>query len=101
MSEICAICIQDFFPVQMIHITECAHIFHKECVDIMLLHRHNCCPVCRANIIINNDSEKNLDIFNSLLESILESMRVHNQNQLVVNCNNNNYYNYTNTKIRI
>lgn len=45
----CAICLNDFEPENLISITSCNHIFHKDCIKEWTHYKTNC-PVCRDEL---------------------------------------------------
>ena len=52
----CSICIDDMMEGQTATFLPCHHFFHDECV-VLWLREHNTCPVCRAPIEKNEQSE--------------------------------------------
>jgi Ring finger domain len=48
----CSICIDDFEAGEtLILLPRCKHAFHKDCIQPWLLERQGCCPLCKANVL--------------------------------------------------
>lgn len=45
----CAICLDDFEPMQEVMVTPCNHMFHEDCI-VPWLQGHSQCPVCRFSL---------------------------------------------------
>mgnify|MGYP000884324585 FL=1 len=56
----CTICLEDFEDGQVIRISSCEHIFHKNCIDNWLGIRSTC-PNCKHEL---NDQDENAEIIN-------------------------------------
>ena len=62
LTDTCCICICDFGDEEILLVTRCEHIFHKQCIQQWINHKLNIasresiespvCPSCRANIQI-------------------------------------------------
>lgn len=51
----CAVCLNEFADDETLRlIPNCSHVFHRDCVDVWLLH-HSTCPVCRAELVPGSD----------------------------------------------
>ncbi|XP_070572441.1 E3 ubiquitin-protein ligase znrf3-like isoform X2 [Ptychodera flava] len=46
----CSICLERYFPKQVIRVLPCSHEYHSKCVDTWLI-KHRTCPLCKLNII--------------------------------------------------
>eukprot|EP00980_Cylindrotheca_fusiformis_P028229 scaffold22588_cov114-Cylindrotheca_fusiformis.AAC.1 len=50
----CCICLERYQPGDAIcasKATECHHIFHQDCVLEWMMRNHDCCPLCRVNLM--------------------------------------------------
>eukprot|EP00980_Cylindrotheca_fusiformis_P029725 scaffold23790_cov166-Cylindrotheca_fusiformis.AAC.2 len=50
----CCICLDGYHPGETIcasKTNKCNHIFHQECVVEWLMRNHDCCPLCRVNLM--------------------------------------------------
>ncbi|KAK1274230.1 E3 ubiquitin-protein ligase EL5 [Acorus gramineus] len=48
-DDICAVCLCDFGGgVEQRRLTNCGHVFHRECLDRWVGHDRRTCPLCRA-----------------------------------------------------
>ncbi|XVF13643.1 hypothetical protein REPUB_Repub08aG0225400 [Reevesia pubescens] len=67
----CPICLGEFIDDDMLRLlTNCCHVFHKECVDLWL-DSHKTCPVCRGELDVPRKSLEKSPILvnsNSMLE---------------------------------
>lgn len=56
--ESCAVCLYEFSDSEEIRrLTNCRHIFHRECVDRWMDHEHKTCPLCRTPFISDDMQE--------------------------------------------
>jgi hypothetical protein len=46
----CHICLESILPAQEIICLQCEHVFHALCIQTIVSHRHNKCPICRKEI---------------------------------------------------
>ncbi|PVU95296.1 hypothetical protein BB559_002788 [Furculomyces boomerangus] len=51
----CLICFDTINPNDLVRSIPCKHVFHQECLDIWLTTRSCLCPICRYDLLINND----------------------------------------------
>lgn len=60
----CAVCISEFEDSETLRLLpRCDHVFHPQCIDAWLA-SHSTCPVCRANLSVNElggDSERDAE----------------------------------------
>ncbi|XP_077864668.1 LOW QUALITY PROTEIN: RING finger protein 215-like [Saccoglossus kowalevskii] len=49
-DDTCPICLEKYFPKQMIRVLPCFHEYHVKCVDSWLIQQRTC-PLCKLNII--------------------------------------------------
>jgi len=47
----CPICIDNFKENEFYRTLECAHVFHKKCIDRWFRKDHSDCPMCRKKVI--------------------------------------------------
>lgn len=47
----CAICLEPIRLYSNIQIPPCYHGFHTACLNQVLRHRHDCCPLCRKSFL--------------------------------------------------
>lgn len=48
----CAICLEDFVHLSTtVRELPCRHIYHPECIDLLLLRHSSLCPVCKAKVL--------------------------------------------------
>jgi hypothetical protein len=50
----CCICMETYNPGETICVartTECDHVFHKDCISSWLQKNHDCCPLCRIDLM--------------------------------------------------
>lgn len=53
----CSICIDDFEPGEtLILLPRCKHAFHRDCIHPWLLERQGCCPLCKTNVLGDNQA---------------------------------------------
>jgi len=44
----CVICLETLdFCIQL----PCSHLYHRHCIDQLMEHNHDLCPLCRSNIV--------------------------------------------------
>jgi hypothetical protein len=50
----CCICMETYNPGETVCVaktTECDHVFHKDCISSWLQKNHECCPLCRIDLM--------------------------------------------------
>jgi hypothetical protein len=50
----CCICMETYNPGETVCVaktTECDHVFHKDCISSWLQKNHDCCPLCRIDLM--------------------------------------------------
>lgn len=50
----CCICMETYSPGEVICVaktTECDHVFHQDCISSWLQKNHDCCPLCRIDLM--------------------------------------------------
>ncbi|KAF5751350.1 RING-H2 finger protein ATL63-like [Tripterygium wilfordii] len=56
--EYCVICLSAFEEEEIgRELPKCGHGFHVQCID-MWLHSHTNCPICRASVVVNDETEE-------------------------------------------
>ncbi|KAL1830477.1 hypothetical protein ACET3Z_000128 [Daucus carota] len=56
--ENCAVCLHEFSDTEEIRkLTNCPHVFHRECVDRWMDHEQKTCPLCRTPFISDDVEE--------------------------------------------
>jgi len=50
----CHICLDDFELGDDLRTLPCGHFFHMRCVDVWLMEKSSCCPVCRSDCATNS-----------------------------------------------
>ncbi|WOG81263.1 hypothetical protein DCAR_0100408 [Daucus carota subsp. sativus] len=56
--ENCAVCLHEFSDSEEIRkLTNCRHVFHRECVDRWMDHEQKTCPLCRTPFISDDVEE--------------------------------------------
>lgn len=54
--DICSICLCNYIEDDEICQVKCSHIYHKSCMDNWIkLSRNLTCPICRENLLSNNN----------------------------------------------
>jgi len=54
---LCSICIEDFEAGEALTILpRCKHAFHKDCIHPWLTERQGCCPLCKTNVLQQQDA---------------------------------------------
>ncbi|XP_024987872.1 E3 ubiquitin-protein ligase EL5-like [Cynara cardunculus var. scolymus] len=48
----CAVCLSKIEDDDETRELRCDHLFHKNCLDSWLAHRHTTCPLCRDNLVV-------------------------------------------------
>ena len=67
----CSICLEDYNHFSIVSSNKfCGHVFHHDCIREWLLHERTC-PVCRKEILLSSDMEKQLSCLQLLLEKIM------------------------------
>lgn len=50
---LCAVCLEGVRRGETVRrLPSCRHLFHKECVDMWLVHAHATCPLCRGDVLL-------------------------------------------------
>jgi len=58
-EKTCSICFEDFHVNEKVIMLEaCSHIFHRHCISSWLKIKKDC-PICRRDVIFNNDKKSN------------------------------------------
>lgn len=57
-SGTCAICIDTFEPEDPVRGLICGHVFHQECLDPWLTKRKACCPMCKRDYYLKDESDE-------------------------------------------
>lgn len=53
----CAVCLGDITEeVKVYDLPQCEHIFHSDCLDRWVSHKHYTCPLCRTSLITGSSS---------------------------------------------
>ncbi|TQD97006.1 hypothetical protein C1H46_017405 [Malus baccata] len=86
----CAICLVEFEDDSMLRLlTECCHVFHKDCIDLWL-ESHKTCPFCRRNLEVvapsladkspvlahENDAMQDIHVGHELVLLDLDAVRI-------------------------
>ncbi|XP_077996166.1 RING finger protein 215-like isoform X2 [Glandiceps talaboti] len=56
----CSICLERYFPKQVIRVLPCSHEYHTKCVDEWLI-KQRTCPLCKLNIIDHQFGQVKVD----------------------------------------
>ncbi|KAJ0039967.1 hypothetical protein Pint_27634 [Pistacia integerrima] len=79
----CAVCLSEFEDDEILHlIPKCDHVFHPDCIDLWL-GSHVTCPVCRANLTIEQKEPARLTNANNDLNSNQNQNQNQNENNSV------------------
>lgn len=55
-NEECAVCLNILEPKQLMRdLKNCGHVFHKECIDAWIDKNNVTCPLCRADLLYQNE----------------------------------------------
>ena len=86
----CAICTLEFDHNSKVHITECCHVYHSECVKELINHSQkshkDCynCPLCRTSIEINYADPDKITSKDNLFESnVDQNSQNHDENNVI------------------
>jgi uncharacterized membrane protein YeaQ/YmgE (transglycosylase-associated protein family) len=58
-DNFCAVCQETFAETMLHRVLPCGHAFHASCVDPWILNRSATCPMCRYNLL--NDQQETLE----------------------------------------
>eukprot|EP00126_Sphaerothecum_destruens_P001961 Sdes_comp15409_c0_seq1m4287 len=52
----CVICLEEFSHGERVKILPCFHAYHVPCIDKWILSRHRACPICKKDILCEEES---------------------------------------------
>ena len=78
-KDTCAICLENVLETDSCN-TLCSHVFHLHCI-LALYKTSNKCPLCRRNLIEQNNVDETNNSNASNIDTILNSIYVDNQNE--------------------
>lgn len=55
--EMCSICLDEYCPDDMVAELPCGHIFHCDCIAKWLTERSSTCPLCKTDLMPEEDDE--------------------------------------------
>lgn len=55
--EICSICLDEYAPDDVLGELPCGHVFHRDCIGKWLTERSSTCPLCKTDLLPNEDDD--------------------------------------------
>ena len=56
--EACSICLDEYEATDKCRELPCGHVFHSECICKWLTERSSTCPLCKTDLLSNDDDEQ-------------------------------------------